>query len=178
MNILTVIDSYYPQENEQKRILLTHSHSVARKALQVADSHPELNLDRQFLQEAALVHDIGIFLTEAPKIYCFGTHPYIAHGYLGAELLAKEGLPRHALVCERHTGAGLSLNDIIAQQLPIPHRDMLPVSLEEQVVCFADKFFSKTHLDRERSVEQVIKSLSKFGSEGVERFEGWCNTFL
>ena len=65
--------------------------------------------------------------------------------------MRSEGYPRHALVCERHTGAGLSLEDIIAQNLPVPHRDMLPVSMEEQVVCFADKFYSKTHLEREKA---------------------------
>lgn len=58
----------------------------------------------------------------------------------GADLMRKEGFPRHALVCERHTGAGMSLQSIIDQQLPVPHRNMVPVSLEEQVICFADKF--------------------------------------
>lgn len=105
--------------------------------------HPELNLDTVFLEEAAMLHDIGIFLTHAPGIQCFGTEPYICHGYLGAGLVRKEGFPRHALVCERHTGAGLSLKDIMDQKLPVPHREMLPVSMEEQVICFADKFFRK-----------------------------------
>ena len=85
------------------------------------------------------------------------------HGYLGADLMRKEGFPRHALVCERHTGAGMSLQSIIDQQLPVPHRNMVPVSLEEQVICFADKFFSKTHLDREKSVEKALKSISRYG---------------
>ena len=40
-------------------------------------------------------------------------------------------------------GAGMSLQSIIDQQLPVPHRNMVPVSLEEQVICFADKFFLK-----------------------------------
>ena len=75
--------------------------------------------------------------------------------------MRKEGFPRHALVCERHTGAGISLQSIIDQQLPVPHRDMVPVSLEEQVICFADKFFSKTHLDKEKSVEKALKSISR-----------------
>ena len=132
----------------------------------------------QFLEEAALLHDIGVFLTDAPGIHCHGTHPYICHGYLGSELMQKEGYPRHALVCERHTGAGMSLQSILDQQLPVPHRDMLPVSLEEQVVCFADKFFSKTHLDREKSPEKVLKSISRFGEEGVLRFNDWCKRFL
>ena len=178
MNALAIINKYYSEENELKHILLTHSRSVADKALQIAVKHPELHLDTGFLEEAALLHDIGIFMTDASGIQCFGTHPYICHGYLGSELLMKEGYPRHALVCERHTGAGMSLQSIIEQDLPIPHRDMVPVSMEEQVICFADKFFSKTHLDREKSVEKALKSISRSGEDGVIRFKHWCECFL
>ena len=178
MDAIAIINKYYPEENELKHILLTHSRSVADKALWIADRHPELNLDRDFLEEAALLHDIGIFLTDADGIHCHGAHPYICHGYLGSELMQKEGYPRHALVCERHTGAGMSLESFVKQNLPVPHREMVPVSLEEQVVCFADKFFSKTHLDREKSVEKALSSISKFGEDGVVRFYEWCRRFL
>ena len=130
------------------------------------------------MKEAALLHDIGIFQTNAPTIQCFGSHPYIAHGYLGAEILREEGFPQHALVCERHTGAGLSLQDIVDQQLPVPHREMLPITLEEQLICFADKFFSKTHLDEEKSVEKARHSIAKYGEEGLSRFDRWCSLFL
>lgn len=178
MNPLDIINKYYPGESELKHILLTHSRSVADKALWIAERHPELQLDRDFLYEGAMLHDIGIFLTDADSIGCLGDKPYICHGYLGADLMRSEGYPRHALVCERHTGAGLSLDQIIAQNLPVPHRDMVPVSPEEQVICFADKFFSKTHLDREKPVEKARKSLEKYGTEGVERFDRWCRMFL
>ena len=178
MNALAIINKYYSEENELKHILLTHSRSVADKALQIAVKHPELHLDTGFLEEAALLHDIGIFMTDASGIQCFGTHPYICHGYLGSELLMKEGYPRHALVCERHTGAGMSLQSIIEQDLPIPHRDMVPVSMEEQVICFADKFFSKTHLDREKSVEKARRCLTSYGEDGAIRFKHWCECFL
>ena len=178
MGALDLIDKYYPQDNELRNILLVHSRSVADKALRRADKHPELNLDATFLNEAAMLHDIGIFLTYAPGIQCLGKEPYICHGYLGAELVRKEGFPRHALVCERHTGAGLSLEEIIKQQLPVPHREMLPVSTEEQVICFADKFFSKTHLDREKSVQDARKSIARYGDEGLRRFNNWCELFL
>ena len=53
MDAIALINKYYPEENELKHILLTHSRSVADKALWIADRHPELNLDRQFLEEAA-----------------------------------------------------------------------------------------------------------------------------
>lgn len=178
MSPVELISTYYPQDNELKNILLLHSESVAQKSLWIADHHPELKLDTTFLYEAAMLHDIGIFLTRAEGIYCFGTEPYICHGYLGADLVRRAGFPRHALVCERHTGAGLSLKEIIEQQLPIPHREMVPVSLEEQVICFADKFFSKTHLEREKSVEAAQKSIARYGEEGIIRFNRWCRLFL
>ncbi len=177
-NPLELIDVYYPGANRLKEILLTHSEAVARKALAVVDSHPELVLDHTFIYEAAMLHDIGIFLTDAPDIQCFGSSPYICHGYLGADLLRQHGFPRHALVCERHTGAGLSLDEIVSRRLPLPQRDMRPVSLEEQVVCFADKFYSKSHLAREKTVEGARKSIAKHGEEGVVRFEEWCKIFL
>ena len=178
MNPLALIDKYYPEENELKHILLTHSRSVADKALELAGRHPELQLDLQFVEEAAMLHDIGIFRTDAPDIHCFGNYPYICHGYLGADLMREEGFPKHALVCERHTGAGLTLQSIISQGLPVPHRELVPVSLEEQLICFADKFFSKTHLDREKSVEKARKSIQKYGKEGLDRFDNWCRLFL
>ena len=117
-----------------------------------------------------MLHDIGIFKCDAAGIQCFGTEPYICHGRIGAELLRSEGFPRHARVCERHTGAGITKAQIIAQNLPLPQQDFLPETMEEKVICYADKFFSKTHLDREKSIEQAEMSLSKFGEEGVLRF--------
>lgn len=178
MNSIDIINKYYPAENELKHILLTHSRSVADKALWIADRHPELELDKDFLYEAAMLHDLGIFLTDADGIYCFGNKPYVCHGYLGADLMRDEGYPRHALVCERHTGAGLSLEEIIGQNLPVPHREMVPVSWEEQIICFADKFYSKTRLDKGKSVEKARKSLERYGDAGLQRFDRWCEEFL
>ena len=177
MNYNLLIDKYYPEDNELRHILINHSQSVARKALQIVSSHPELHLDAQFVEEAAMLHDLGIFRTDAPGIQCFGSEPYICHGRLGAEILRKEGYGRHARVCERHTGAGITCKEIIAQGLPLPHQDFLPETLEEKVICYADKFFSKTHLDREKSIEKAEKSLAKFGEDGVMRFREWERMF-
>ena len=141
MDPMRIIDTYYYNNDALRDILVRHSRAVAAKALDVVDRHPELGLDRQFVAEAAMLHDIGIFLTDAPSICCHGTYPYICHGYLGADLMRSLGYDRHALVCERHTGAGISLQTIIDKDLPLPHRDLRPVSMEEQVVCYADKFF-------------------------------------
>ena len=159
-------------------IVYTHSKSIADKALKILDTHPGIQADRQFIEEAALLHDIGVHKTFAPDIACFGTQPYICHGYLGADILRAEGYERHALVCERHTGTGISLQEIIEKQLPLPHRDMIPVSIEEQLICFVDKFFSKTNLQKERSTDQARRKLERFGPESLERFDFWCKSFL
>ena len=177
MNYKLLIDKYYPEDNELRHILINHSQSVARRALQIVSFHPELHLDAQFVEEAAMLHDIGIFRTDAPGIHCFGNEPYICHGRLGAEILRREGYERHARVCERHTGAGITLAEIEKQHLPLPHQDFLPETMEEKVICYADKFFSKTHLDQEKSIEQAEKSLAKFGEDGVKRFREWERIF-
>lgn len=177
MDYLAIIDQYYPQGSKARDILLTHSECVTRKALQIVDKHPELKLDRTFIQEAAMLHDIGIVKCDAPGIECFGVEPYIKHGIIGADMLRAAGYSKHARVCERHTGAGIALQNILEQHLPLPHQDFLPESMEEQVICYADKFYSKTHLDRVRTPEQALKSIGRFGKEGAERFARWMQLF-
>ncbi len=171
MDYNLIIQKYYNGNPELLKILLKHSKAVADKAIAIAKAHPELPIDRQFLLEAAMVHDIGIVKTNAPDIQCFGTEPYIRHGVLGAEMMRAEGYPLHARVCERHTGAGLSLKEIEEQSLPLPHEDLLPETLEEKLICYADKFFSKTRLDREKTLEQAERSVAKHGEEGLRRFK-------
>lgn len=177
MDYNKIIDKYYPEANKLRDIFLTHSTLVARRALKICDAHPELHLDRGFVEEAAMLHDIGICRCDAPGICCLGTEPYICHGIIGAEMLRAEGYPRHARVCERHTGAGLTKEEIIEQDLPLPHRDFLPETLEEKLVCYADKFYSKTHPDREKSLEQAEKSIARFGKDGLQRFLAWKKLF-
>ena len=177
MNPYEIIEKYYIPGSDLYNILVKHSEAVRDKALALARRHPELGLDLEFIAEAAMLHDIGILETDAPGIKCFGTHRYIEHGYLGAEMMRREGLHRHALVCERHTGTGLRLADIIARDLPVPHRELSPVTLEEQLICYADKFFSKTRLDTEDSYERVEKKMQKWGEESVKQLRHWGEIF-
>jgi uncharacterized protein len=175
--VARLIDKFYPEDNELRRILLEHSEAVCRRALQICDRHPELHLDRRFVEEAAMLHDIGIFKCDAPKIQCFGREPYLKHGRIGADLLRAEGYPRHARVCERHTGTGLSKEAIIANSLPLPTEDFLPETLEEKAICYADKFYSKSKLKHVRSIEEVEQSLARFGEDGLARFKEWEEMF-
>lgn len=163
LNPLDIIYKYYPEDNELRRLLIRHSRDVADKALRIADTHPELHLDRDFVEAGALLHDIGIYQTDAPGIYCRGTRPYLEHGRIGGEIMRKEGQEALARVCERHTGTGLP--------------GFEPETMEEIVICYADKFYSKSHPERVRTVEQTAQSLRKFGEEGVEKFLNWSKMF-
>ena len=180
MNPIPLIEKYYPPGSLAHRILLRHSGRVAAKAVTVA-RHAALRetVDVEFVREAALLHDIGIFYTDAPDLGCHGALPYLAHGYKGRELLEKEGYPRHALVCERHIGVGLSADEIRDKGLPLPIRDMLPLSVEEEIVTYADLFFSKNprEQDRERTPEEVRKTLRRFGEDKPAIFDAWHKRF-
>ena len=177
MKVLNLIHKYYAGQPELERILLKHSEDVAQRVLEIAEAHPEFHLDRQFLYEAAMLHDIGILYVDAPGICCLGTRPYICHGMLGAELLRNEGLPAHARVAERHTGTGLTKEEILRQSLPLPPRDFVPETLEEKIICYADKFFSKSHLEEVKTPEQAMRSLEKFGPSCVDTFKAWMSEF-
>ena len=163
MDYISIINKYYPNDDLLRQLLLKHSRQVADRCQQIARKHKELPIDVQFLEEAAMLHDIGICRCDAPSIHCHGTEPYIKHGPIGADMLRAEGFPRHARVAERHTGTGLPGYE--------------PETLEEQIICYADKFYSKSTPDHEKTVEEACRSLQKFGEEGVVKFRGWVEKF-
>ncbi len=163
MDYQAIIEKYYPEDNALRRLLLHHSRQVADRCLEIAGKHPELSVDRQFLEEAAMLHDVGIYQCNAPSIHCHGQAPYIKHGPIGGDLLRHEGFPLHARVAERHTGTGLPGYE--------------PETLEEQIVCYADKFYSKSSPDHVRTVAETAQSLAKFGQDGVKKFMAWAEKF-
>lgn len=179
MDPIKIIEKYYKPGTKAYLFLVPHSKMVAQKAIYVANKVKHLNPDMKFIEEAAMLHDIGIFLTHAPQLGCYGDKPYICHGYLGRELLDKEGLHRHAIVCETHVGVGLSVADIKRNNFPIPKRDMIPTTIEEQIVCFADKFFSKDSAPlKEKPLLKVRESIAKYGEDKLKRFDEWLKLFV
>ena len=180
-----LIDKYY-EDGPLKTILLQHSKAVAEKAIAIAEANPQISINREFVYEAAMLHDIGIIRCDAPGIECFGTEHSIRHGIIGAQMLrqdassfgmTEEQIEPYARVCERHTGAGLTAKEIREQGLPLPEVDLLPETTEEKLVCYADKFFSKTRPTQEKPLERVMKSMEKFGADTVARFQELHNIF-
>ena len=166
-----IIDKYYPVGTTRRDIYMHHCRQVADKALDIAQKKA-LDLDKNIIEAAAMLHDIGIVMTDAPSIDCHGSLPYICHGIAGADMLRKEGYPEEvARVAERHTGAGISDEDIKELDLPLPPGNYMPETLLERLVCYADKFYSKSGEMEEKSLEKVRDSMSRHSSATLARFE-------
>jgi uncharacterized protein len=57
--------------------------------------------------------------------------------------------------------------------------DFIPETIEEQLICFADKFYSKTKfLETARTLEQVVESMAKISPEAVEKVKEWAVMFI
>ena len=179
MNPIELLEQYYDSQSKTFKIMVEHGRQVAIKARAAAATVSALKPDLEFIETAAMLHDIGIFLTRTPQFGCFGKHPYICHGILGSALLKEKRHAELALVCERHVGVGISIEDIQRQNLPLPNRDMIPISIEEQIICYADKFFSKNGNGRpaEKSIAEITDNLSRYGPDKVARFASWVQMF-
>jgi len=179
MDINEIVEKYYFPNSKTYIYLATHSRAVADKALECARRVIDEGPDLEFIEQAALLHDIGIFKVHAHQIGCIGPMQYVEHGYLGRELLEGLGYHKHALVCERHVGCGISVSDIEKFDLPLPKRDMVPTTLEEEIICYADKFFTKhpMKLTEEQPVGMVRKRVSAYGDDQLKRFDVWHARF-
>ena len=179
MNPFDIIAEFYEPGSRSYQILVKHGQQVADRAVETAMRVSHLNPNLNFIKEAAILHDIGIFETDSPILGCTGKHPYVCHGYLGRKIMERKGLPMHGLVCERHVGVGISFEEIKRYHLPLPQRDMVPISIEEQIICYADKFYSKNGKTGgdEKTVEDILNALQKYGPEKVIRFQKWMRLF-
>jgi len=179
VNTEAIIKKYYVPGSLAHDLLLVHSKAVMKLAFKIAKRNPHLNINIPLITQAAMLHDIGVFKTNAPELGCFGSFPYICHGFLGREILENEGLHVISLFCERHTGTGLSKEEIIEKKLPVPARDMLPVTIEEKLICYADKFFSKSskYPDRPKKPAKILKNLSKYGCRKLDDFNAFVDLF-
>ena len=129
-----------------KHVLL-HSNAVRKLALKIASKIK--NSDRNFISTASLLHDIGRFK-------CPPWKDSVWHGVVGAKILRKEGLPKHALVAERHVGSGITKAE--AKKIGLPIKSYLPKSKEEKIICYADKLVFGRRIG---TLQQLVKRYKK-----------------
>ena len=110
-----------------------HSEKVADKALEIANKITKVKVDINLLEIGALLHDIGRTKTHGYK-----------HALIGGKILRKRGFSeRLARICETHILGGLDLED--AKRFGLPEKEYLPISLEEKIICLADKLMAGTN---------------------------------
>jgi uncharacterized protein len=176
---IEIINRFYSENDPAREILLLHSTQVRNKALAIARKIK--GVDLEIISAGAMLHDIGIRFCNAPGLGCYGEDDYLLHGILGAEhirFLGFENCEIFARICERHTGSGISADEIFENGMKLPERDYLPVTQEEKIICLADKFFSKSGDMQEKSVEKIRGELSRFGGKVLDRFDALCKEFL
>jgi uncharacterized protein len=134
-------------------------------------------LDADLVRAGCLLHDIGVYrlYDAAGKV---DHADYIRHGFLGYGLLAEEGLPE--AVCRfasRHTGVGLSPDDVVRQGLPLPVADYRAETGEEMLVMYADKFHSKTDPPTFLNAACYARKVRRFGEDKAAAFESMRELF-
>jgi len=130
-----------------------HSLKVADKALEIAYKIKKSKVDLDLVEIGALLHDIGRSQTHGFK-----------HAIIGGDLLRDKRYPSNlSRICETHILGGLDKED--ASYLNLPERDYLPESLEEKIICLADKLTAGT---KEVNIEQRFqKWFAKYGKTKI-----------
>ncbi|MEM3403653.1 MAG: HDIG domain-containing protein [Nitrososphaeria archaeon] len=96
--------------------------------------------------KGSILHDIGRSKEHS-----------VRHGFLGGEILRKGGYDEAIVkIVERHVGGGISKLD--ATKFGMPERDFIPSTLEEKIVCIADKYVE------DNQIKPLSVTLEKFES--------------
>lgn len=126
-----------------------HSIKVAEKALEIANKVKKKKVNTNLVEIGALLHDIGRSKTHG-----------FEHALVGGKILKERGLPNQLVrICETHILGGLDIED--AKFIGLPEKEYLPITLEEKIICVADKLTVGT---KEATIEQRFsKWFSKYG---------------
>ncbi len=127
--------------------VVQHCLAVERTALSITNRiHANgKKTDIHLVSIGALLHDIGRSRTHA-----------IRHGVEGGMILRAMGLKDFASFAERHVGAGIPSGE--ARELGLPPRNFIPRTLEEKVVCYADKLVVKGRRGSYKEALKLFKS--------------------
>ena len=130
-----------------------HSFKVSEKALEIANKITKAKVNIELIEIGALLHDIGRSKTHSFK-----------HAVIGGKILKQMGLQESLVrICERHILGGLDKED--AREVGLPEKDYIPQTLEEKIICLADKL---TAGSKEVTITQRFeKWFSKYGKTKI-----------
>lgn len=155
-------------------LVWTHSLIVKEISLLMIESLTKRDhdvIDQELVVEGALLHDIGAYIC-LEKYPIKGNPPYIQHGIIGAAILDELGFDQKITrFASHHTGVGVTEADINKQKLPLPLKNLVPITAEEEIVAYADNFHGK---DPEFvTFDQARAEFAKFNPENGEVMDVW-----
>lgn len=142
-NQIKKIHERYAQNDKVFNLVYEHCEIVNDIAQWCVEKN-KLKVDKQLLEAACLLHDIGTYAIFDANGLDGNEHNYKQHAIFGAALIVEEGFdPRIADIVRTHVLMGLSKDEIIANGFGMPQNDYFPATLEAELLCYADRFHSK-----------------------------------
>lgn len=168
-DIYKLHQKYSKGVNEEVLLDLVWTHSlivqdIARQLVKNLEKR-KIKINKKQVEIGCLVHDIGCY--RCYEFYGRNDGPYIQHGVKGYEILKSEGFSEEiARMAMIHLGVGLVKENVVASKLPLEHKDYIPITLEEELVAYADNFHSKSG-PKFDSFEDSRKKLANLWPESV-----------
>ena len=129
--------------------VIRHVEAVSELACEIAEASKErgYNVDVKLVEIGALLHDIGRSKTHT-----------VHHAVVGAEIARSLGLPEQVVsIIKKHVGGGIVATE--AKKLGWPKDVYVPQTIEEKIVCYADKL-----VDGSRRIP-INKTVGRFEQE-------------
>jgi uncharacterized protein len=173
--IEALLRKYAPNDTEYD-LVFTHGKIVAEIALWCADNIDEA-VDREALETAALLHDIGSYPFSAAS----GVSPeykksYPQHALVGAKILAEEGYDKSVWsLLETHVLLGITPTEIDAMGWAVPSRNYEPATIEGRLLCYADRFHSKDPMFN--AYDAFLQRLEDNFPAQAQKFKDWSAEF-
>jgi uncharacterized protein len=107
-------------------------------------------VDVELVEIGAILHDIGRSKTH-----------YIDHSAVGGRMVRELGVAEPvARIVERHIGAGIPEDE--ARALGLPEGVYVPETLEEKIVCYADKLIAgRREVDIGVTIEDFAQKMGR-----------------
>jgi len=142
------------------RKVVQHCMEVSKLAYELANEsskkgHP-INLN--LVKIGGLLHDIGRSKTHQ-----------VDHAAEGGEIAKNLKLPIDVIrIIERHVGAGIPKDE--SQKIGLPKKNYMPKTLEEKIVCYADKLIKgKDRMNFREALKEIVDDLGP-NHPAVQRF--------
>jgi len=143
------------QENGCAEEVVEHCRRVSAKADEIAEKMNKngCQVNVALVRVGGMLHDIG-----RSKVND------VSHGVEGGEIVRKRGEEALARIVERHVGGGIKAGEVEGLK-----KDFLPITVEEKIVCYADKLIEElpdgSVKENEDASHEIAKLEKKLGKE-------------